>query len=146
MFINGERVSAASGATTDVHNPATREVVDSVPKGDAADTRRAIDAAAVAFTGWSKTPSSKRAQILMHAVAHVREHLDEVAQLLTSEQGKPLRDSKIEAERFAENIEIYAGLVAGGAMSGKHVPLPSQKAIATKGPYVKPIHRGWVFV
>jgi len=85
MFINGERVSAASGATTDVRNPATREVVDSVPKGDAADTRQAIDAAAAAFPGWSKTPSNKRAQILMHAVAHVREHLDEVAQLLTSE-------------------------------------------------------------
>jgi succinate-semialdehyde dehydrogenase/glutarate-semialdehyde dehydrogenase len=129
MFINGERVSAASGATTEVRNPATCEVVDSVPKGDAADTRRAIDAAAAAFPAWSKTPSSKRAQILMRAVAHVREHLDEVAQLLTSEQGKPIRDSKIEAERFAENIEIYAGLVAGGAISGKHVPLPSQHAM-----------------
>src|SRR3982074_3355879 len=129
MFINGERVSAASGATTEVRNPATRELVDSVPKGDATDTRRAIDAAAAAFPAWSKTPSSRRAQILMRAVAHVREHLDEVAQLLTSEQGKPLRDSKIEAERFAENIEIYAGLVAGGAMSGKHVPLPSQNAM-----------------
>src|SRR6266849_4010369 len=129
MFINGERVSAASGATTEVRNPATGEVVDSVPKGDATDTRRAIDAAAAAFPGWSKTPSSRRAQILMHAVAHVREHLDEVAQLLTSEQGKPIRDSKIEAERFAENIEIYAGLVAGGAMAGKHGPLPSQHAM-----------------
>src|SRR3979411_2801807 len=129
MFINGERVSAASGGTTEVRNPATCEVVDSVPKGDAVDTRRAIDAAAAAFPTWSKTPRSKRAQILMRAVAHVREHLDEVAQLLTSEQGKPIRDSKIEAERFAENIEIYAGLIAGGAMSGKHVPLPSQKAM-----------------
>src|SRR3979411_651192 len=129
MFINGKRVAAASGATTEVRNPATREVVDRVPKADAADTRRAIDAAAAASPAWSKTPSSKRAHILMHAVAHVREHLDEVAQLLTSEQGKPIRDSKIEAERFAENIEIYAGLVAGGAMAGKHVPLPSQKAM-----------------
>jgi len=129
MFINGERVGAASGATTEVRNPATGQVVDTVPKGDATDTRRAIDAAAAAFPAWSKTPSSKRAHILMSAVALVREHLDEIAQLLTSEQGKPIRDSKIEAERFAENIEIYAGLIAGGAMSGKHVPLPSQKAM-----------------
>src|SRR5258707_15477041 len=118
MFISGGRVGAASGATTEVRNPATREVVDSVPKGDATDMRRAIDAAAAAFPAWSKIPSSKRAHILMNAVALGREHLDEVAQLLTTEQGKPIRDSKIEAERFAENIEIYAGLIAGGARSG----------------------------
>ena len=46
-----------------------------------------------------------------------------------AEQGKPIRDSHIEAERFADNIEIYAGLVAGGALAGKHVALPAQKAM-----------------
>src|SRR5919204_647223 len=77
--------------------------------------RGAIEAAAAAFPAWSKTPGHKRAHILMHAAACVRERLDEVARLLTSEQGKPIRDSKIEAERFADNIEIYAGLNAGEA-------------------------------
>jgi acyl-CoA reductase-like NAD-dependent aldehyde dehydrogenase len=129
MFINGERVDAASGATMEVHNPATGELVDSVPRADADDTCRAIEAAAAAFPTWSKTPAHKRAQILMRASAFVRERLDEVAKLLTSEQGKPIRDSKIEAERFADNIEIYAGLIASGAPSGRHVPLPSQKAM-----------------
>jgi acyl-CoA reductase-like NAD-dependent aldehyde dehydrogenase len=129
MIINGERVGAASGATMQVRNPATGEVVDTVPKADAEDTRRAIDAAAAAFPNWSTTPGHKRAHILMRAAACVRERLDEVARLLTNEQGKPIRDSNIEAERFADNIEIYAGLVAGGAPSGKHVPLPSQKAM-----------------
>ena len=129
MIVNGERQEAASGATMDVRNPATGEVVDSVPRADAADTRRAIDAAAAAFAAWSKTPGHQRAHILMRAAACVRERLDDVAQLLTSEQGKPIRDSKIEAERFADNIEIYAGLIAGGALSGKHVPLPAQKAM-----------------
>jgi succinate-semialdehyde dehydrogenase/glutarate-semialdehyde dehydrogenase len=129
MFINGERVSAGSGATTEVRNPATGDLVDTVPKADAEDTRRAIGAAAAAFPGWSKIPPSKRAQILMRAAECVREHLDEVAGLLTSEQGKPMRDSKIEAERFAENIEIYAGLIKGGAMSGRQVALPSHKAM-----------------
>jgi succinate-semialdehyde dehydrogenase/glutarate-semialdehyde dehydrogenase len=65
----------------------------------------------------------------MQASACVRSKLDDVAKLLTAEQGKPIRDSRIEAERFADNIEIYAGLVAGGAMSGKHIPLPGQKAM-----------------
>ncbi len=129
MLINGEHVSAASGATMDVRDPATGEVVASVPKGDAQDTRRAIDAAAAAFQSWSTTAPQKRARILMKASACVRQHLDEVAALLTSEQGKPIRDAKIEAERFADNIEIYAGLVAGGALRGQQVPLPSQKAM-----------------
>ncbi|HYY87555.1 MAG TPA: aldehyde dehydrogenase family protein [Chloroflexota bacterium] len=129
MIVNGERVNAASGARMEVRNPATGQVVDTVPKADANDTRRAIEAAAAAFPSWSRTPGDKRAHILRHAATCVREHLAEVARLLTSEQGKPIRDSNIEAERFADNIEIYAGLIAGGALSGKHVPLPSQKAM-----------------
>jgi acyl-CoA reductase-like NAD-dependent aldehyde dehydrogenase len=129
MIVNGERVGAASGATMEVRNPATGEVVDTVPKADAADTRAAIDAAAAVFPSWSKQAAQKRATILMHAAARVREKLGDVAQLLTAEQGKPIRDSRIETERFADNIEIYAGLVAGGAPAGKHVPLPSQKAM-----------------
>src|SRR5438309_6922222 len=129
MLISGERVTAASGATMEVRNPATGEVVDRVPRADASDTRRAIEAAAAAFPAWSKIPGHKRAHILTHAAGAVRERLEEVARLLTSEQGKPIRDSKIEAERFAENIEIYAGLVGGGVLAGKHVPLPAQQAM-----------------
>src|SRR5215813_2239928 len=75
MVINGARVGAASGATMEVCNPATGEVVDTVPKADADDTRRAIEAAAAAFPEWSKTPPHKRAQILMRAAARVREEL-----------------------------------------------------------------------
>jgi succinate-semialdehyde dehydrogenase / glutarate-semialdehyde dehydrogenase len=53
MFINGEHVDAASGATMEVRNPATGELVDSVPRADADDTHRAIEAASLAFPGWS---------------------------------------------------------------------------------------------
>ena len=129
MIINGERVGATSGATMEVRNPATGDVVDTVPRADASDTQRAIQAAADAFASWSKLAPHKRAHILMQATACVRAKLEDVAALLTSEQGKPIRDSRIEAERFADNIEIYAGLIAGGALSGRHVPLPSQKAM-----------------
>jgi acyl-CoA reductase-like NAD-dependent aldehyde dehydrogenase len=129
MFINGEHVAAASGATMEVRNPATGEVVDTVPRADAEDARRAIDAAAAAFTAWSKTPPTKRAHILEGAARAVRDGLEDVARLLTTEQGKPMRDSRIEAERFVENIEIYAGMVRGGALAGKQIPLPAQKAM-----------------
>ncbi|HEV7662515.1 MAG TPA: aldehyde dehydrogenase family protein [Chloroflexota bacterium] len=128
MFINGERVGAASGATTEVRNPASGEVVDTVPQADAEDTKRAIEAAAAAFPTWSKMPPTKRSHILMAAAALVRQNLDEIARLLTQEQGKPIRDSKIEAERFVENIEIYAGMIKGGVLAGKQIPLPSHKA------------------
>src|ERR687885_1189891 len=129
MMINGKPTDAASGATMEVRNPATGEVVDRVPKAGAEDTRRAIEAAKAAFPAWSKLPPQQRAQTLMRASARVREHLDEVAQLLTSEQGKPIRDARIEARRFVENVELYAGLVGGGALSGKYVPLPGQEAM-----------------
>src|SRR5947199_8956039 len=98
MIINGQQVDAASAATMEVRNPATGGTVDTVPRADADDTRRAIDAAGAAFPSWSSLPPHKRSQILMKAGAQAREGLDEVAALLTAEQGKPIRDSQIEAE------------------------------------------------
>lgn len=129
MIINGRPTDAASGATTEVRNPATGETVGTVPRADAEDTRRAIEAAAAAFPAWAGLAAPKRGQLLMRAGAHVRAHLAEVAELLTNEQGKPLRDARIEAERFADNIEVYAGIILGGALRGHHVALPRQKAM-----------------
>jgi acyl-CoA reductase-like NAD-dependent aldehyde dehydrogenase len=129
MSINGENVAAASGATIEVRNPATGEVVDTVPKADAADTRKAIEAAAAAFPAWSALPAHKRASIMLKAAEHVRAHLEEVAKLLTAEQGKPIRDSNIEVDRFAAGLEMYAGLVAGGHVKGEQMSLPQYKAM-----------------
>ncbi|HLY64133.1 MAG TPA: aldehyde dehydrogenase family protein, partial [Chloroflexota bacterium] len=129
MIINGKPTAAASGATVEVRNPATNEVVDSVPKGDVEDTRRAIEAAAAAYPKWAAMPAHERAGIMIKAAHHVRDHLDEVAKLLTAEQGKPLRDSLIEADRFAAGMEQYAGLVAGGHLKGEQMSLPQYKAM-----------------
>jgi acyl-CoA reductase-like NAD-dependent aldehyde dehydrogenase len=123
MVIDGKAATARSGATLEIHDPATGELVDRVPQGGVEETRLAIDAAQAAFRGWADLPPSKRTHILLKGAGLVRQHLDEVAMLLTREQGKPLRDSKIEAERFVENIEFYAGLMASGAIRGYHVPL-----------------------
>ncbi len=123
MVIDGKPASARSGATVEIHDPATGELVDRVPKAGVEETRQAIDAAHAAFRAWADMLPQKRSQILMKGAALARQHLDEVALLLTREQGKPLRDSKIEAERFVENIEFYAMLSASGAIRGKHVQL-----------------------
>jgi len=123
MVIDGKPATARSGKTVEIRNPATGELVDNVPQAGVDETRQAIDAAHTAFRAWADMPPAKRAQILMKGAALARQHLEEVASLLTREQGKPLRDSKIEAERFVENIEFYASLSASGAIRGKHVQL-----------------------
>lgn len=129
MLIDGKAAAATSGARMEVRNPASGELVDTVPEAGVDDTRRAIEAAERALPGWAGLAPPARAHILLEAAAHVRKHLDEVARLLTLEQGKPLRDSKIEADRFTENLEIYAGLVLGGALRGQQVGLPQQQAM-----------------
>ena len=123
MVIDGKPATARSGKTVEIHDPANGELVDRVPQAGVEETREAIEAADAAFRGWADMLPSKRSQILMKGAALARQHLDEVATLLTREQGKPLRDSKIEAERFVENIEFYATLSASGAIRGKHVQL-----------------------
>ncbi len=110
MLIAGERVDAKSGKTIEVRDPATGEVVDIVPRADAGDVGAAVEAAAKAFPEWASTPGVKRAEIMAKAAQLIRAHVDEIATLLTKEQGKPLRDAKVEAGRVAANLEFYAGL------------------------------------
>src|SRR5207253_330975 len=123
MVIDGKPVAARSGATVEIHDPATGELVDRVPQAGVEETRQAVDAAHKAFRAWADLLPHQRFQVLMKGAALARQHLDEVASLLTREQGKPLRDSKIEAQRFVENIEFYAAIAASGAIRGKQVPL-----------------------
>lgn len=126
MFIDGERVDARSGKTLEVRDPANGEAVDTVPRASAADVDAAVEAASRAFPEWAATPGTKRAQLMFKAAEKIREHLDEIATLLTREQGKPLRDSKVEAGRVAANLEFYAGLA--DKIRGDYVPIPEAGA------------------
>ena len=69
MFIGGESVDSVTGQTSEVRNPATGDVVDTVPKGNAEDVRRAIDSAEAAFDDWSHTSAEERAAALDGLVA-----------------------------------------------------------------------------
>lgn len=124
MIVGGEPTDAQSGAVIEIRNPATGEVVDTVPKADAADVRRAVEVAHAAFPAWAQTTAHKRAGLLYKAAEKVREHLQEVATLLTKEQGKTVRESQIELARFVENLEFYAGLAP--TLRGDYVPLPER--------------------
>ena len=122
MIIESERTKAASGKTYEVRNPATGEVVDEVPAGGPADVDRAAQAAAKAFPAWSKLAPNKRAEILHKAAQHMLGKVEEIAPLLTGEQGKTLLESRIEAQRFGENIAWFADLA--DKIHGEHVALP----------------------
>src|SRR2546423_1150233 len=84
MVIDGKPATARSGATVEIRDPATGELVDKVPQAGVEETRQAVDAAHAAFRGWADTPPQKRAQVLMKGAPLARQHLDEVASLLTS--------------------------------------------------------------
>jgi acyl-CoA reductase-like NAD-dependent aldehyde dehydrogenase len=125
MIIEGERVQAASGDTYEVKNPATGEVVDRVPSGGEEDVDRAAKAAQKSQVGWSRLSPAERARILHKAAAHMLGKVDEIAPLLTAEQGKTILESKIEAQRFGENIAWFADLA--DKIHGEYVPLPDTR-------------------
>ena len=121
MFYAGELRDAKSGEVTEIRNPATGEVVDTVPKGNAEDVRSAVEAADKALGVWSRMAPSKRGELLHEAVRLIRENEKELSALLTKEQGKPIRESVLEIRRFAHTLEHYAGMAK--TMRGGYVTL-----------------------
>jgi acyl-CoA reductase-like NAD-dependent aldehyde dehydrogenase len=126
MIIEGERVEAASGRTYEVRNPATGEVVDRVPDGGPEDVERAARAAAAAQKTWGRLSAAERRQILHKAAAHMLDKVDEIAEVLTREQGKTILESRIEARRFGENIAWYGDLA--DKIHGDYVNLPDPQS------------------
>jgi succinate-semialdehyde dehydrogenase / glutarate-semialdehyde dehydrogenase len=107
-LIGGKWLDAASGATVQVHNPATREPIGTVPDMGAAETRRAIEAAAQALPAWAALTARERAQILRRWYDLMMANQDDLATLMTAEQGKPLAESKGEIAYAASFIEWFA--------------------------------------
>lgn len=122
MQINGKAVESYSGEFFNIMNPATGELIDQVPKGTEDDVGIAVEAASSAFNCWASTSPQQRARILYKAAEIVRQRKDELAVLLTREQGKPLAESKNEIEGFAHVLEYYCGLAS--SIRGDFVPVP----------------------
>src|SRR5256885_4979504 len=134
MLLNGELVGAQGGKTLQVRNPANGEIVGDIPRGTTADVDAAVSAAAKAFPGWAATPPSKRAALMHEAARKMREVVDEVAKLLSLEQGKLLAHAKIEAMLVVDNLEYFAGLA--DKLRGDYIPLddPSKFGITIRRP------------
>lgn len=108
MFIAGQWADAASGRSFEVTDPATGAVIGTVPDGDATDARRAIAAAHDAFAIWSTTTAAERADALYRVWTAMVERAEELARLMTTEQGKPLRASRNEVAYAADFVRFYA--------------------------------------
>jgi len=107
-YINGKWENANGGATHDVINPATREKIGTVPDMGVAETRRAIEAAHAAFPAWAAKTAKERAVILRRWYELMMANQDDLATLMTAEQGKPLAESKGEIAYAASFIEWFA--------------------------------------
>ena len=107
-YINGAWVDADSGKTIDVTNPATGEVLGTIPNMGAAETRRAIEAAGAAWGAWRKKTAKERANVLRKLFNLMMENQEDLAILMTAEQGKPMAESKGEIAYAASFIEWFA--------------------------------------
>lgn len=108
MLIGGEWVSADSGELIDVTNPATGGLVARVPNGGAAETRRAIAAAQRALPHWRATLAKERSAILRRYFELIHANINDLAAIITAEQGKPLAEAKGEIHYAAGFIEWFA--------------------------------------
>jgi succinate-semialdehyde dehydrogenase / glutarate-semialdehyde dehydrogenase len=107
-YIDGRFVSADDGSTLKVHNPATSETLGVIPNMGTHETRRAIAAAAEALPAWAARTAKDRAAILRRWFDLMLAHQDDLATLMTAEQGKPLAESKGEIAYAASFIEWFA--------------------------------------
>ncbi len=110
FVIAGQPAKSVGGEVTEVRNPADGSVVGTVSRGNREDARRAIDAAEQALKVWSKTAPAARAEVLYKAARLMDQHVKELAESLTREQGKPLKEATMEIRRFQHTLEYYAGL------------------------------------
>ncbi len=107
-YVDGEWLEARGGGTVKVTNPATREVLGTVPSFGTAETRAAIEAAGAAFPAWAARTAKDRAGLLRKWHDLMLAHADDLATLMTAEQGKPLAEARGEVLYAASFIEWFA--------------------------------------
>src|SRR5262247_1841616 len=110
MYINNEFTQGKSQGEIEVTNPATEEVIDSVPRGTAEDVESAVRSSNEAFDSWRKLGANERTKLLHEVAAKVQSHKEELVHLLTLEEGKPISENEEELEWVANTFDYYAEL------------------------------------
>src|SRR6266480_6422546 len=109
-YVNGAWRRSTATEYFDVTNPATAELLARTPLSTSADVDAAVQAAADAFPAWRRTPPGERVQYLFRLKNLIEEHLDELARLITMENGKTLTEARAEIRRAIENVEVACGI------------------------------------
>src|SRR5690349_1053847 len=109
-FIAGEWVNSQSAEWQDLVNPANHAHLGKVPLADAAEVNSAVEAAAAAFPEWRRTPPEDRIQPLFRLKTLLEEHIDDIARMITLENGKTFVEGKAEMRRAIENVEVACGI------------------------------------
>ncbi len=133
-LIGGEWLAADDSSTLDVNDPASGEVLGTVPRMGAAETRRAIDAAAAAWPAWRARTAGERARLLRAWFDLINENGDDLARIMTAEQGKPFAEARGEIAYAASFIEWFAE--EGKRIYGDTIPQhqPDKRIVVVKEP------------
>ncbi|MEI2357747.1 NAD-dependent succinate-semialdehyde dehydrogenase [Mesobacillus zeae] len=134
MLINGEWVGHDSEFLTEVVNPATDKVIGAVPTGGTYEAVQAVDAAQEAFTKWSKKTADERYKLLLKWHYLIEENREEIARIMTTEQGKPLKEALGEVDYANGFISWYAE--EGKRIYGETIPAshPNKRILVRKEP------------
>ncbi|MFC3884906.1 NAD-dependent succinate-semialdehyde dehydrogenase [Bacillus songklensis] len=130
MFINGEWMDA--GGVIEVNNPATKEMIATVPNGGKEEAKAAVDAAHEAFKTWSKTTAYERSEYLKKWFDLIDQHKEEIAKTMTMEQGKPLKEAMGEVQYANSFLTWYAE--EGKRVYGETIPAsaPNKRILVQK--------------
>ncbi len=133
-YIDGKWVEADSDQTVDVTNPASGDLLGTIPKMGADETRRAVEAANAAYPAWRAKTAKERATILRKWFDLMMENQEDLAKMMTAEQGKPLKESMGEIVYAASFIEWFAE--EGKRVYGDTIPqhAPGKRIVVTKEP------------
>src|SRR5229473_4733514 len=109
-YVNGRWRRATASEYAEVTNPATGELLARTPLSSAADVEAAVQAAAAAFPAWRRTPPGERVQYLFKLKNLLEENLDDLARVITLENGKTFPEARAELRRAIENVEVACGI------------------------------------
>lgn len=134
LYINGEWCEAIGGETYPVHNPATGELIKETAKGNKEDAQKAISAAKDALGAWSKLTAKDRYGYLKKAADLLRSRVESLAEIITTEMGKPLAESRGEVQLASEYLDWYAE--EGKRIYGDTIPSssPTKRILVLRQP------------
>ncbi len=135
MWIGGEWTTGSAQEEIPVLDPATEEVLETVPRGTPVDIEAAVAAARRAFESWRSVPAATRAEMLHEVARKIREHQEELIRLLTLEEGKPWPENEEEILWSANTFDYYAELARHERGRVIPSPEPGQLSLVLKEPY-----------